>query len=31
MDKLDMFQYIFVKVDEFSWWDLVQIQTYDGT
>ena len=22
MDKLDMFQYIFGKVDDFSWWEL---------
>ena len=22
MDKLDMFQFIFGKIDEFGWWDL---------
>ena len=26
MDKLDMFQLIFGKVDEFVWWDMVRIQ-----
>ena len=25
MDKLDMFQYIFGKIDEFGWWDLERI------
>ena len=27
MDKLDMFQEIFVKVDEFGWWNMERIQT----
>ena len=27
MDKLDMFQAIFGKVDEFGWWDMEIIQT----
>ena len=31
MDKLDMFQEIFVKVDEFNWWDMEIIQTDTGT
>ena len=31
MDKLDMFQAIFVKVDEFGWWDMYIIQTDVGT
>ena len=31
MNKLDMFQYIFVKVDKFGWWDLLRIQTDTGT
>ena len=31
MDKLDMFQSIFGKVDEFGWWDMEIIQTDDGT
>ena len=30
MDKLDMFQEIFGKVDEFGWWDMERIQTDDG-
>ena len=25
MDKLDMFQYIFLKIDEFGWWYLERI------
>ena len=31
MDKLDMFQVIFGKVDEFGWWDIERIQTDAGT
>ena len=31
MDKLDMFQAIFVKVDESSWWDMEISQTDSGT
>ena len=31
MDKLDLFQAIFAKVDEFGWWDLERIQTSAGT
>ena len=31
LDKLDMFQEIFVKVDEFRWWDIEIIQTDAGT
>ena len=31
MDKLDMFQSIFWKVDEFGWWDKEIIQTDAGT
>ena len=27
MDKLDMFQEIFVKLDELGWWDMKIIQT----
>ena len=30
MDKLDMFQSIFGKVDEFGWWDLERIQNDAG-
>ena len=30
MDKLDMFQAIFGKVDEFGWWDMERIQTDAG-
>ena len=30
MDKLDIFQSRFGKVDEFSWWSLEQIQTNAG-
>ena len=30
IDKLDIFQFKFVKVDEFVWWDLERIQTYNG-
>ena len=31
MDKLDMFQYIFGKIDEFDWWDLEIISADVGT
>ena len=31
MDKLDMFQARFRKVDEFGWWDMERIQTDSGT
>ena len=31
MDKIDMFQAIFGKVDEFGWWDMEIIQTNVGT
>ena len=31
MDKLDMFQYIFGKIDGFGWWDLEKIISYSGT
>ena len=31
MDKLDMFQAIFVKVDDFFWQDIERIQTDAGT
>ena len=31
MDKLDMFQEIFGKVDEFGWWDMEIIKTDTGT
>ena len=31
MDKLEMFQSIFGKIDKFGWWDLEQIQTGAGT
>ena len=30
MDKLDMFQYIFGKIDEFGWWDLERISADAG-
>ena len=30
MDKLDMFQARFEKVDEFGWWDMEIIQTESG-
>ena len=30
MDKLDMFQAIFVKVYAFGWWDFDQIKTNTG-
>ena len=31
MDKLDMFQAISGKVDEFCWWDMERIKTDSGT
>ena len=31
MDKLDTFQSIFGKLDEFGWWDMERIQTDAGT
>ena len=31
MDKLDMFQYIFGKIDKFGWWDLEIISSDVGT
>ena len=31
VDKLDMFQYGFGKIDEFGWWDLEIISAYSGT
>ena len=31
MDKLDIFQDISGKVDEFGWWDMERIQTDSGT
>ena len=31
MEKLDMFQSIFGKVDEFGWWDMEIIKTDAGT
>ena len=31
MDKLDMFQCIFGKIDQFRWWDLEIISAYVGT
>ena len=30
MDKLDMFQSRFVKIDEFGWWDLEIISVHAG-
>ena len=30
IDKLDMFQAIFVEVDEFGWWDIKRVQTDAG-
>ena len=30
MDKLDVFQSIFVKIDEFGWWDLERISSDAG-
>ena len=31
MDKLDMFQSIFGKIDQFGWWDLERISADAGT
>ena len=31
MEKLDMFQSIFGKIDEFGWWGLEIISAYAGT
>ena len=31
MNKLDMFQSRFWKIDEFGWWDLERISAYAGT
>ena len=31
MDKLDMFQYRFGKIDQFRWWDLERISADAGT
>ena len=31
MDKLDMFKSLFVKIDEFKWWDLERISADAGT
>ena len=31
MEKLDMFQARFVRVDEFGWWDMKIIQIDSGT
>ena len=31
MDKLDMFQSMFGKIDEFVWWDLEIISADEGT
>ena len=31
MDKLEMFQEVFGKVDEFGWWDMDRIQTEAAT
>ena len=31
MDKLDMFQSRFGKIDQFGWWDLERISAYAGT
>ena len=30
MDKLDMFQYRYGKIDEFGWWYLERISTHAG-
>ena len=30
MDNLDMFQSRFGKIDEFGWWDLEIISSYEG-
>ena len=31
MDKLDMFQFRFGKMDQFGWWDLERISADEGT
>ena len=31
LDKFDMFQSIFGKIDQFSWWDLEKISADAGT
>ena len=31
MDKLHMFQFRFLKIDEFGWWDLERISSDAGT
>ena len=31
MDKLEMFQEVFGKVDEFGWWDMDRIKTESAT
>ena len=31
MDKLDMFQCRFGKIDQFGWWDLERIAVHAGT
>ena len=31
LDKLDMFQSRFGKIDQFGWWDLERISAYAGT
>ena len=31
MDKMDIFQSIFGKIDEFGWWDLERISVDAGT
>ena len=31
MDKLDIFEYIFGKIDQFGWWDLEIISADAGT
>ena len=31
MEKLDMFQSRFGKIDQFGWWDLERISAYAGT
>ena len=31
MDKMDMFQSRFGKIDGFGWWGLERISAYDGT
>ena len=31
MDKIDMFRFVFGKIDEFGWWDLERIPADAGT